>query len=157
MLALQRTLELQPSLQKGKLLKIEEPEQEEEDLEHEETMMEDPQPANWTSHAPTDYSQTMKVVGFLKQQPVTIPSETRSTNNFINNKFVARLMLQNEDCSRFDVKVVDDRILKCDRRCPRVKLLLQGQEIITDFFLLPLDDYEAMLGIEWLTMLGDIS
>ncbi|RZR83489.1 hypothetical protein BHM03_00010098 [Ensete ventricosum] len=55
-----------------------------------------------------------------------------------------------------DVKVVDDRILKCDRRCPCVKLMLQDQEIVADFFLL-LDDYEAVLGIEWLTMLGDVS
>ncbi|RWW82787.1 hypothetical protein BHE74_00008722 [Ensete ventricosum] len=38
--------------------------------------------------------------------------------------------------------VIDRRILKCDRRCPRVKLLLQDQEITTDFSLLPLDDYE---------------
>ena len=38
-----------------------------------------------------------------------------------------------------------------------MKLLLQDQEIITDFFLLPIDDYEAVLGIEWLTTLGDVS
>ncbi|RWW61924.1 hypothetical protein BHE74_00030982 [Ensete ventricosum] len=48
----------------------------------------------------------------------------------------------------FDVKVADSQILKCDRRCSRVKLLLQDHEIIADFFLLPLDDYEAVLGIE---------
>ncbi|RWW11405.1 hypothetical protein GW17_00024984 [Ensete ventricosum] len=57
----------------------------------------------------------------------------------------------------FDVKVTDDRILNCDQRCPRVKLLLQDQEVVADFFLLPINDYEAVLGIEWLTMLGDIS
>ena len=38
-----------------------------------------------------------------------------------------------------------------------MKLLLQDQEIITDFFLLPIDDYEVVLGIEWLTTLGDVS
>ncbi|RWW55927.1 hypothetical protein BHE74_00037387, partial [Ensete ventricosum] len=63
------------------------------------------------------------------------------------------MALHIEDCSWIDVKVVDDRILKCDRRCPCVKLMLQDQEIVADFFLL-LDDYEAVLGIEWLTMLG---
>ncbi|RRT39246.1 hypothetical protein B296_00056057 [Ensete ventricosum] len=34
--------------------------------------------------------------------------------------------------------------------------LWTDQEIIVDFFLLPLDDYEAVLGIEWLTTLGDV-
>ncbi|RWV77124.1 hypothetical protein GW17_00062094, partial [Ensete ventricosum] len=57
----------------------------------------------------------------------------------------------------FNVKVTDSRILKCDQRCPWVKLLLQDQEIIADFFLLPIDDFEVMLEIEWLTTIGDIS
>ncbi len=62
-----------------------------------------------------------------------------------------------ENCSRFVVKVANGRILKCDHRCPQVKLLLQDQEIIADFFLLPLDDHEAILRIKWLMTLGDIS
>ncbi|RZR81190.1 hypothetical protein BHM03_00007378 [Ensete ventricosum] len=32
----------------------------------------------------------------------------------------------------------------------------KGQKIIVDFFL-PLDDYEAVLGIEWLSTIGDVS
>ncbi|RWW37369.1 hypothetical protein BHE74_00057534 [Ensete ventricosum] len=99
----------------------------------------------------------MKVGGFLKQQLITILINTESTNNFMNNKVVVRMALPIEDCSKFDIKVADRRLLKCDRRCPRVKLLLQDQEIIVDFFLLPLDDYEAVLGIVWLTTLGDVS
>ncbi|RRT41824.1 hypothetical protein B296_00052243 [Ensete ventricosum] len=115
---------------KGKLLKIdpiEELEREEEGLEHEEeNMMVDMQLVDCTTHAPAGYAnmQTINVVGFLTQQPITIPNETRSINNFMNSKVAAQLMLQNEDCSRVDVKVADSRILKCDRRCPRVKLLL---------------------------------
>ena len=35
--------------------------------------------------------------------------------------------------------------------------MLQDQEIIADFFLLPLDDHEAMLIIKWLMTLDDIS
>ncbi|RWW09764.1 hypothetical protein GW17_00026730 [Ensete ventricosum] len=61
------------------------------------------------------------------------------------------------DSTGFDIKVTDERILKCDRRCPQVKLLLQDQEINAYFFLLPLEDYEAVLGIEWLMTLGDVS
>ena len=61
-----------------------------------------------------------------------------------------------KNCSRFVVKVANGRILKCDHRCPQVKLLLQDQEIIADFFLLPLNNHEAMLRIKWLMTLGDI-
>ena len=65
-----------------------------------------------------------------------------------------------ENCNRFDVKVADGWILKYDRRRPQVKLLLimrPYQEIIAYFFLLPLDDHEAILIIKWLPTLGDIS
>ncbi|RZR85656.1 hypothetical protein BHM03_00012675 [Ensete ventricosum] len=50
----------------------------------------------------------------------------------------------------FDFKVADGRILKCNQKSPQVKLVLQGQ-VVADFFLLPLDDYEVVLDIEWLS------
>ncbi|RWV76946.1 hypothetical protein BHE74_00049439 [Ensete ventricosum] len=132
----------------------------EEDLEpKEEATEEEPQPADYAMHALVGYSnpRTMKVKGLLKQQPITILIDMGSTNNFLNSKVAARMALQIEGCNKFDVKVADGRILNCDQRYQRVKLLLQDQEVVADFFRLPIDDYEAMLRIEWLTMLGDIS
>ncbi|RRT36453.1 hypothetical protein B296_00048057 [Ensete ventricosum] len=61
-----------------------------------------------------------------------------------------------EELQSADCMVADGRILKCDQKCSRVRLVLQGQEIIADSFL-PLDDYEAVLDIEWLSTLGDVS
>ncbi|RWW02933.1 hypothetical protein GW17_00033950 [Ensete ventricosum] len=71
---------------------IKESKHEEEDLEHEENTKEDLQPADCMTHALAGYAnpQTMKVEGFLKQQPVTILIESRSTNNFMNSKVVAQ-------------------------------------------------------------------
>ncbi|RWW12970.1 hypothetical protein GW17_00023341 [Ensete ventricosum] len=161
LLALRRTVEPRPSLQKGRLLLIEPIEDLEEEVqEHKEEVTEEEQwSADCTMHALADYAnpQTMKVGGLLKQQSIIVLIDTGSTNNFINNKVVVRIALHIKDCSKFDVKVANGRILKCDRRCPRVKLLLQNQQIIADFFLLPLDDYEVVLDIEWLTTLGDVS
>ncbi|RWW53313.1 hypothetical protein BHE74_00040213 [Ensete ventricosum] len=123
----------------------------EEALEsEEEATEEESQLADYAVHALAGYSnpQMMKVGGLLKQQPITVLIDTGSTNNFLNSKVVARLVLQIEGCNKFDVKVADGRILNCDQRCPRVKLLLQDQEVVADFFLLPIDDYEAVLRIE---------
>ncbi|RRT48338.1 hypothetical protein B296_00053183, partial [Ensete ventricosum] len=131
----------------------------EESLESEEVAEAEPQSIDFTVYALVDYSnlQTMKVRGLLKQQAITVLIDTGSTNNSPNSKVVARMVLHIEGCNKFDVKVADGRILKCDQRCSRVKLLLQDQEIIADFFLIPIDDYEPVLGIKWLTTLGDIS
>ncbi|RWW13963.1 hypothetical protein GW17_00022304 [Ensete ventricosum] len=145
---------------KGHLLLIEPLEDmEEELLEHEEEVAaEEQQPVDIMMHALAGYanSQTMNVGGLLKQQLITILIDTRSTNNFINYNVAVRMALPIEDCIKFDVKVADGRIMKCDRWCPRVKLLLQEQEIIANLFRLPLNDYEAFLGIEWLMTLGDV-
>ncbi|RZR73683.1 hypothetical protein BHM03_00026953 [Ensete ventricosum] len=101
-------------------------EESEEDVQEpeEENTQEDLQSINSMTHALADHAnpQAAKVEESLKQQPVTILIETRSTNNFINSKVAAQLMLQDEDCSMFDIEVADGQILKYDRRCPRVKL-----------------------------------
>ncbi|RRT66818.1 hypothetical protein B296_00037578 [Ensete ventricosum] len=153
---------LENRCKKGRLLMIEPVEEEfiepsEESLEHKEVMKEEPQPPNFTVHALTGYSNPQE--SWRPSQTVVdhCSIDTGSTNNFLNSKDVARMALHIEGCNKFDVKVIDGQILKYDQRCSRVKLLLQDQEIIVDFFLLPIDNYEAVLGIEWLTMLRDIS
>ncbi|RWV83713.1 hypothetical protein GW17_00054643 [Ensete ventricosum] len=150
---------------KGRLLmsepvKDEDNETSEEALEpKEEVMKEESQPANYVVHALADYSnpQMMNVGGLLKEQLITVLIDMGSTNNFLNSKVATCLALQIEGCNKFNVKVIDDRIFNCDQQCSRVKLLLQDQKVVADFFLLPIDDYEAVLRIEWLITLGDIS
>ncbi|RWV82938.1 hypothetical protein BHE74_00042897 [Ensete ventricosum] len=64
----------------------------EEDIEsEEENKKEEPQSANCTTHALAGHAkpQAIKVEESLKQQPVTILIEIRSTNNFINKKVAA--------------------------------------------------------------------
>ncbi|RWV87593.1 hypothetical protein GW17_00050394 [Ensete ventricosum] len=125
----------------------------------EEAMEEEPQLADYMVHALAGYSNLhmMKVGGLLKQQPITILIDMGSTNNFLNNKVAACMMLQIEGCNNFDVKITNGRILNRDQRCLWVKLLLQDQEVVAGFFLLPIIDYKAVLEIEWLSTLGDIS
>ncbi|RRT37300.1 hypothetical protein B296_00045074 [Ensete ventricosum] len=143
-------MEPRTSLQKGWLLIIEPVEDEdtipsEEDLILEdEAIEEEPQPIDYVVHALDDYSnpQTMKVGGLLKQQPVTILIDMSSTNNFLYSKVVACMALQIEGCNNFNVKVAKGQILNCDQWYPRVKLLLQDQEVVADFFLLPINDYD---------------
>ncbi|RWW18849.1 hypothetical protein GW17_00017139 [Ensete ventricosum] len=149
---------------RGRLLMIELAEGEDNEISKEalepkeEAMEEESQPADYVVHTLAGYSnpQMMKVGGLLKQQPITVLIDMGSINKFLNSKVVTCLVLQIEGCNKFNVKVTDGRIFNCDQRCPWVKLLLQDQ-VVANFFLLPIDDYEAVLRIEWLTTLGDIS
>ncbi|RWV99714.1 hypothetical protein GW17_00037365 [Ensete ventricosum] len=150
---------------KGRLLMIEPAEDEDNEISEEalepkeEAMEEESQLADYAVHTLVGHSnpQTIKVGGLLKHQSIIILINIGSTNNFLNNKVVTHLAFQIKGCNKFDVKVVDDQIFNYDQRCPWVKLLLHDQEVVADFFLLPIDDYEDIFGIEWLTTLGDIS
>ncbi|RWW86245.1 hypothetical protein BHE74_00004987 [Ensete ventricosum] len=119
----------------------------EESLEpKEEVMEEEPQSVDFTMHVLAGYSnpQTMKVGGLLRQQPITVLIDTGNTNNFLNSKVATHMALHIKGCNKFNVKVADGWILKCDQWYSRVKLLLQDQEIVAGFFLLPIDDYEVV-------------
>ncbi len=138
----------------------EEPEVEILDSDHEEVETDDDiEAVTHIVHALAGYSnpQTMKIRGTLKHQLVTVLIDTGSTNNFIDRKVIARLAYHIECCDKFEVKVADGWILTYDSKCSKIKLMLQGQELFVDFFLLPLEDYEVVLGIKWLSILGDVS
>ena len=137
-----------------------EPEVEVLDSDHEEVEInDDVEAVTHTVHALAGYSnpQTMKIGGTLKHQSVTVLIDIGSTNNFMDRKIAARLAYHIECCDKFEVKVANGRILICDSKCSKIKLILQGQELFVNFFLLPLEDYEVVLGIKWLSTLGDVS
>ncbi|RRT32063.1 hypothetical protein B296_00036097 [Ensete ventricosum] len=100
--------------------------------------------------------QILKIEGFLEQQSVIILIYAGNTHNFISNKVATHLMLQKEDYNGFEVKVANDQILKCNQKCPRVKLILQEQGVVADLFLLPLDGFDIVLDIDWLTTIGNV-
>ncbi|RWW13851.1 hypothetical protein GW17_00022409 [Ensete ventricosum] len=99
--------------------------------------------------------QTSKIEGFLEQQSVIILIDAGSTH-FMSNKVAAHLMLRKEYHNGFEVKVANDQILKCNHKCPWVKLILQEQDAVADFFLLPPDGFDIVLGIDWLSTIEDV-
>ncbi|RWV94147.1 hypothetical protein GW17_00043346 [Ensete ventricosum] len=100
--------------------------------------------------------QKLKIEGFLEQQSIIILIDTGSTHNFMSSKVAAHLMLQKEDYNGFKVKVANGQILKYNQKCPRVNLILQEYDVVIDFFPLPLDGFDIVLGIDWLSSIGDI-
>ncbi|RRT61227.1 hypothetical protein B296_00018970 [Ensete ventricosum] len=108
-----------------------------------------PQPTTHKVHTLAGYTnlQKLKIEGFLEQQSVIILIDAESTHNFMSSKVATHLMLQKEDYNGFEVKVASGQILKCNQKCPRLKLILQEQDIVADFFLLPLDGFDILLGL----------
>lgn len=47
--------------------------------------------------------------------------------------------------------------LTCEFQCKDFQWKMQGKSFVADVFLIGLDTYEMILGIRWLTKLGDIT
>jgi hypothetical protein len=54
------------------------------------------------------------------------------------------------------VTVANGEKINCTGVCARVLLWLQGEPFLVDFFILPMDVCEAVLGTQWLRTLGPI-
>uniref|UniRef100_A0A2N9J7H4 Chromo domain-containing protein n=1 Tax=Fagus sylvatica TaxID=28930 RepID=A0A2N9J7H4_FAGSY len=53
-------------------------------------------------------------------------------------------------------KLLVEEKIPSNGRCPRIRVALQGTTLITDFYLLPLEGFDAVLGAQWLATLGPI-
>lgn len=101
--------------------------------------------------------QTMRVKGFLRRLNLMILVDTGSTHNFLSPRVANKLGLPISKDSRFEVVVANGDRIHCLGACEGVKLLIQVLEIQTDFFILQLGGYDAVLGAQWLRTLGPIT
>ena len=54
------------------------------------------------------------------------------------------------------VLAANENKLKCNETCKKFVWSMQGQTFETSVLALPLDNYNLVLGIQWLVDLGDI-
>ena len=98
----------------------------------------------------------MRVKGSLGRYNVTVLLDSGSTHNFLKDEVATRLGLIPDTGGMLDVKVASGERLSSLGKCVGVELILQGVPIKVDFYLLPLEGYEVVLGAQWLQTLGPI-
>jgi hypothetical protein len=104
----------------------------------------------------TPSPQTMRVQGALGKLSVTVLMDSRSTHNFINTEVAKRLGLKPTHSGRMQVTMASGEKLPCTGMCAGMLLWLQEELFVIDFFLLPMDVCEVVLGTQWLRTLGPI-
>lgn len=77
-----------------------------------------------------------------------------STHNFVSDKLAHRLNLQISPTKPFKVRVADGYPLRCNGVYRQLKVVVDGVDFTTDFFVLPLTGLDFVLGIQWLSLLG---
>ncbi|GKU98330.1 hypothetical protein SLEP1_g11349 [Rubroshorea leprosula] len=78
----------------------------------------------------------------------------RSTHNFLNAKLAKELACEMEGAKSYQVTLVDGSKITGAKKCDKLEWEVQGHVFTTEVMLLPLREYDLILGIQWLEPLG---
>jgi len=85
----------------------------------------------------TNHPQTIRVIGKLKSQDITVLIDGGSTHNFLDQSVVSRLGLPMMREKKFQVMVANHEKIACSGRCLGLTMIIQGCTIQTVFYMLP--------------------
>ncbi|KAL6348238.1 hypothetical protein AAG906_005529 [Vitis piasezkii] len=82
--------------------------------------------------------------------------DSGSTHNFISDRVAETLRLPVKPTTPFTVRVANGERLSCKGKYEKLTVNLQGNEFHLDFFYVPLNGLDMVLGIQWLETLGSV-
>ncbi|GJY42186.1 retrotransposon-related protein [Tanacetum coccineum] len=100
--------------------------------------------------------QTMRVTGKIGNHELHILVDCGSTHNFLDLEVSRKLGCQLKPTCPMAVTVGGGRHLLSNSKCKDFEWQLQGETFVADMMVLPLGGCEMVLGIQWLSTLGDI-
>lgn len=80
----------------------------------------------------------------------------QGVHNFLNVQLVRKGKFKLHSGSALKVQVANGQQLKCLGKCLKITFQLAGYSINSDFFALQLEDFDVLLGVQWLKTLGPI-
>ncbi|GKA62966.1 gypsy/ty3 retroelement polyprotein [Tanacetum coccineum] len=109
-------------------------------------------------HAMTGEStyKTMKVKAYVGKHTVHSLIDSGSTHIFLDLKVAKKLGCKLKATCPMDVSVANGQVMSSLYECKGFTWTLQGVEFTSDVFILPLGGCELVLGVQWLSVLGDI-
>jgi hypothetical protein len=101
-------------------------------------------------HALADFSapQTLKVVGFLKKQKVTLLIDSSSTHNFINKRLATHINCFIYPTLEFQVLIVDGGTVSCSGKCHSIKVSMGDYQIDTPMYVISMGAADIVLGAQ---------
>jgi hypothetical protein len=78
--------------------------------------------------------QTMRIRGTLKKTRIVVLADTGSTHNFLSLELAARLGLESDRHTEFEVLVANGERLSSKGKCSEVQVWLQNTMFIVEFF-----------------------
>lgn len=99
---------------------------------------------------------TLKIAGKIYGKELVVLIDSGSTNNFIQTRWANHLKLPVQPSSHLRVTVGNGEVLNCGGECQQVPLHLGDMVFPVDLLLLPVFGADIVLGVHWLSGLGQI-
>ncbi|GKE32336.1 reverse transcriptase [Tanacetum coccineum] len=99
---------------------------------------------------------TMRVKGHVGRQDIHILVDSGSTHNFVDVLCAKKLGCEIRSICPLQVEVPGGNQMLSSSTCRNFTWSLQGQIFKSDVMLLPLGGCDMVLGVQWLSTLGDI-
>ncbi|XP_071900942.1 uncharacterized protein [Coffea arabica] len=103
------------------------------------------------------FSNTIKMLGHFKGHNLSILLDGGSTNCFIRSA-IAQL---HPDCLQnhkpFKVRITDGKELTCNQWIPNMKWDMQGHNFTQNVYVLDLEPYDLILGVDWMKHYGPMT
>ena len=103
-----------------------------------------------------NHPDTIRLLGEVASRKVTVLVDLGSTHNFIDEKLVQKGKLSVINNKGLRVMVASGEFINCKGCCPKQKPKVEGLEIEPDLYMVPLEDSDIILGVQWLKPLGDV-
>ncbi|KAJ0614111.1 putative retrotransposon gag domain, aspartic peptidase domain superfamily [Helianthus annuus] len=101
-------------------------------------------------------STTLRFTGLIHGKEVQVLLDGGSTHCFVQTRIAKFLNLTIESIEPFSVLVGSGKRLPCSGLARAVEVVIQGQPIVADFYVLPLQGWDMVLGVSWLATLGPV-
>ncbi|KAL4284928.1 hypothetical protein GQ457_16G014540 [Hibiscus cannabinus] len=99
---------------------------------------------------------TLRFTGTINGKSVQVLLDGGSTHCFIQTRVAQFLHLPIEDTPPFSVVVGSGDRLLCTGVVRQLPLVIQEHTLYTDFYVLPLQGWDLVLGVSWLATLGPV-
>jgi hypothetical protein len=103
-----------------------------------------------------DPTETMKTYGRIGLSTFVVLIDSGSTHNFMGLSLARGLKLQLAEEGGVDVTIASGEKIHSPGKCIQIPVELQGMTFTIDFYILPVEDHEVVLGTQWLRILGPI-
>ncbi|KAM0019501.1 putative nucleotidyltransferase, Ribonuclease H [Helianthus debilis subsp. tardiflorus] len=101
-------------------------------------------------------ASTLRFTGHVKGKQVQVLLDGGSTHSFVQTKVASHLNLTIEAIVPFTVLVGSGERLPCTGMAKQVAVTIQSHTVLVDFYVLPLQGWDVVLGVSWLSTLGRV-